>query len=104
MVRAIRLGKKPDADKPCPLLIEVSNKEKKKALFKNLSKLQGAPQKYRSISVQNDLTPKQREQEKLLREQAKKKEEEASGEIKFKVRGPPWDRMIVKVEAKKQKK
>ncbi len=104
MVRAIRLGKKPDADKPRPLLIEVSSDEKKRALFKNLSKLQGAPDEYRSISVQNDLTPKQREQEKLLRDQAKKQEGEASGEVKFKVRGPPWDRRIARIESKKQRK
>ncbi len=102
MIKAKRLGKRPDSDKPRPLLIELINDEKKKALFKNLSKLQKAPEKYKAISVQNDLTQKQREQEKHLREQAKKKEEEASGEAKFKVRGPPWDRRIVRVEVKKQ--
>ena len=101
MIRAIRLGKKPNADKPRPLLIEIINDDKKKALFKNLSKLQNAPEKYRSVSIQNDLTQKQREREKMMREEAKKKEQEASGEGKFKVRGPPWDRKIVKVEAKK---
>ncbi len=101
MLRAIRLGKKPNEDKPRPLLIEVSSDDKKKALFKNLSKLQNAPEKYQAVSVQNDLTKKQREQEKNLREEAKKKEEEASGEAKFKVRGPPWDRKIVKFPIKK---
>ena len=104
MIRAIRLGKKPIGNKHRPLLIELSGNssdEKKKALFKNLSKLQNAPEKYQAVSVQNDLTQKQREQEKLMREEAKKKEEEASGEVKFKVRGPPWDRRIVKVQTKK---
>ncbi len=104
MIKAIRLGKKPTGNKPRPLLIELNRdhgEEKKRALFKNLSKLQNAPDKYRAISVQNDLTKKQREQEKLLREEAKKKEEEASGETKFTVRGPPWDRKIVKTQAKK---
>ena len=103
MTRAIRLGKKPNGDKPRPLLIEVTSDEKKPALFKNLTKLQNAPEKYRSISVKNDLTPKQREQEKALREEAKKKEDEASGEAKFKVRGPPWDRRVVKIEERKKK-
>ncbi len=103
MIRAIRLGKKPNGDKPRPLLIEISSEPKKKALFKNLSKLQNAPEKYRSISIQNDLTQKQREREKIMREEAKKKEQEASGEVKFRVRGPPWDRRIVKIEAKKSK-
>ena len=101
MIRVKRLGKKPTTGKPRPLLIEVNSEDKKKALFKNLSKLQRAPEKYKSISVQNDLTPKQREQEKMLREEAKKKEEDASGEVKFRVRGPPWDRKIIRVEVKK---
>ncbi len=103
MTRAIRLGKKPNGDKPRPLLIELVSDEKKPALFKNLSKLQNAPDKYKSVSVKNDLTPKQRELEKNLREEAKKKEEEASGEAKFKVRGPPWDRRITKIETKQKK-
>ncbi len=100
MLKAKRLGKKSE-DKPRPLLIEVSNDEKKSVLFKNLSKLQNAPDKYKAVSVQNDLTQKQRAQEKILREEAKKKEQEASGEAKFKVRGPPWDRKIVKIQTKK---
>ncbi len=99
MVKVKRLGKKSE-DKPRPLLIEVSSDDKKAALFKNLSKLQDAPDKYRSVSVRNDLTKRQREQEKNLREEAKKKEEEASGEAQFKVRGPPWDRKIVKLPTK----
>ncbi len=102
MVRAKRLGKKPTTGMPRPLLIEVSSEDKKTALFRNLNKLQRAPEKYKSVSVQNDLTPKQRDQEKILREQAKKKEEDASGEAKFRVRGPPWDRKIIRVEMKKQ--
>ncbi len=101
MLKAKRLGKIPDDDKPRPLLIEVSSDEKKRALFKNLSKLQNAPDKYKTVSVRNDLTKKQREQEKTLREEAKKKEQEDSGEAKFKVRGPPWDRKIVKLPTKK---
>ncbi len=101
MIKAKRLGKKSN-DKPRPLLIELVSDEKKRALFQNLSKLQHAPDKYKSVSVQNDLTPKQRENEKKLREEAKKKEVEASGEAKFKVRGPPWARRIIKIEAKKR--
>ncbi len=71
-------------------------------LFKNLRLLQEAPEKYRSVSVKNDLTEKQRKREKELREEAKKKKAETSGEAAFKVRGPSWARKVVKVE--KQKK
>ncbi len=102
MIKAKRLGSKLQGDKPRPLLIELNSDEKKKALFMNLSKLKNAPAKYKSVSVQNDLTPKQRETEKLLREEAKKKEDEASGEAKFKVRGPPWNRRIIRVEIRKR--
>ncbi len=71
-------------------------------LFKNLNLLQNAPDKYQKMSVKNDLTEKQRKREKELREEAKKKENEASGEASFRVRGPPWARKIVKVDKPKK--
>ena len=97
-----RLGKKNDGGKPRPLLITLINEEKKKALFINLKKLQTAPDKYKKISVRHDLTPKQQENEKALREEAKKMEAELSGKEKCLVRGPPWARKIVKVPAQKK--
>ena len=102
MTQAKRLGK-PNADKSRPLLIQLctTSEEKKRMLFKNLRLLQEAPDKYKRVSVQHDLTEKQRKLEKDLREEAKKKEVEASGEVAFKVRGPPWARKIVKVEKPK---
>lgn len=96
ILSAIRLGKKQNDNKPRPLLIKMINEDKKKALFKNLKLLQTAPEKYRNVSVQNDLTTKQREEDKKLRDEAKKLENESSGNEKFKVRGPPWARRIVK--------
>ena len=101
MISARRLGKK--GSNPRPLLIQFANDEKKKMLFKNLKLLQNAPDKYRKMSVKNDLTEKQRKREKELREEAKKMENESSGESSFKVRGPPWARKIVKVEKKEKK-
>ncbi len=100
---AKRLGKKTDGSNPRPLLITLSNDEKKKALFMNLKKLQTAPDKYKKISVRHDLTPKQQEDEKALREEAKKMEAELSGKEKCLVRGPPWARKIVKVPAQNKK-
>ena len=100
---AKRLGKKTDGSNPRPLLITLSNDEKKKALFMNLKKLQTAPDKYQKISVRHDLTPKQQEEEKALREEAKKMEAELSGKEKCLVRGPPWARKIVKVPAQNKK-
>ncbi len=101
MISARRLGKQKD-DKPRPLLIQLSNPEKKVMLFKNLRLLQQAPEKYRQVSVQNDLTEKQRKKEKELREEAKKKEAESSGESVFKVRGPSWARKVIKVDKPKR--
>ncbi len=100
ITKAKRLGKKNNGGKPRPLLITINNEEKKTALFTNLKKLQSAPEKYKKISVQHDLTPKQRADEKALREEAKKMQAEMSGEGRFLVRGPPWARKIIKVDKK----
>ena len=95
--KVVRLGKKHE-NKPRPLLIQISSDDKKRMLFKNLRMLQEAPDKFKQVSVKHDLTEKQRKREKELREEAKKKEADTSGEATFKVRGPPWARKIVKVE------
>ena len=52
------------------------------------------------MSIQNDLTKKQRVKEKKLREEAKKMETESLGEDKYRVAGPPRARRIVKTNKK----
>ncbi len=100
VVKMIRLGKR-SANKPRPLLVEFKDEEKKRALMKNLVNLSTAPEPMRRISVQHDLTKKQRDEEKKMREEAKKMEsEDESGEWNYRIRGPPWARRIVKMKKK----
>jgi hypothetical protein len=47
-----------------------------------------------AVSVDHDMTPKEREETKAMVEEAKKKEESSSGKFIFRVRGPPWNRYI----------
>ena len=100
IVSAIRLGKRNANGRSRPLQIKLNSEEKKKALFKNLVHLKNAPDKFRNMSIQNDLTKKQRVKEKKLREEAKKMETESLGEDKYRVAGPPWARRIVKTNKK----
>ncbi len=100
VVKIVRLGK-PSPSKARPLLVEFKDEEKKRALMKNLVNLSNAPDAMRRISVQHDLTKKQRKEEKEMREEAKKMEsEDESGEYNYRIRGPPWAREIRKMKKK----
>ncbi len=98
VVKMIRLGKR-SPNKARPLLVEFRDEEKKRSLMQNLSNLSKAPNAMKKISVQHDLTKKQREEEKEMRERAKKMEaEDDSGEFNYRIRGPPWARRIIKMK------
>ena len=80
IVKIIRLGKK-EGDvagegraRTRPMLVVMRNVDTKERIFKSLSNLKGAEDKYRSLSIQHDQTKKQREEEKKLIEEAKAKE------------------------------
>ena len=92
VMSARRLGEKKD-DTDRPILIKLSNHSLKGNIFKNTGKL--ANTKYKDISIANDLTKMQREQNTKLRREAKQKEEnDKSGKYGYKVVGPPWARKI----------
>lgn len=107
IVRVIRLGKKVDNNnsegenthitRSRPLLITFSNESVKKTLFQNVSKLRDITGELAAVSVDHDMTPKEREETKAMVEEAKKKEESSSGKFIFRVRGPPWNRYIKKM-------
>lgn len=86
-----RLGKY-NKEKPYrPVLVQMLSVESKLVLFKNIHKIKKIP-KYEKVNVSNDLTKAEREQEKLLWEQAKKMQaEDVSGDFLYKVRGHPGD-------------
>ena len=64
------------AGKVRPLLISLQNSEIKKNLFKNLSKLQDAPEKLKKIQVSHDMTRTEREETKKMIQEARKQTEE----------------------------
>ena len=89
-----RLGKSGQGRvKPRPMIARFSNGEIKKDLFKNLRKLKGKHQ-YDDVRIAHDLTRSERNHEAALWMQAKNLESEGKG--KHLVRGPPWNRRVVK--------
>lgn len=105
-MKVIRLGKKGNDVKNSedrqemarrPLLVVLDNVETKRELFKNIAMLKKNP-KLDAIRLSNDMTKAERIKEKELWEEAKKRNEGMkSGEFRFKIRGPPWARKLVKI-------
>ena len=71
--------------------------EKTTQLFKNLWKLRDADAKFNCLRIQNDLTKEEREDEKKLVDKAKAEEASAGGNSRYRARGPPWARRVVKM-------
>ena len=59
----------------------------KKTLFQNVSKLRDITGELAAISVDHDMTPKEREETKAMVEEERRKEESSSGKFIFRVRG-----------------
>ena len=99
VIRTSRLGKKPEDKNESnrPLLVSLSNEHVKKNLFKNLSKLRDVTGYLAGLSVDHDMTPKEREETKTMQAEAKTKEEKSAGKFIYRVRGPPWNRYIKKM-------
>lgn len=101
----IRLGKRPDStnnnSKPRPVKVNMSNVSAKKDVLKKLHKLKQAETGsiYRKISVVHDMSREERETDKKLRAEAAKRNENNQGNERFVVRGPPWDRRVVRLAA-----
>ena len=59
------------------------------------------PEDTANIAVKHDMIPAEREADRELRKQAKEKTVQLNQKnIKFVVRGPPWEREIIKMELK----
>jgi hypothetical protein len=96
-----RLGKKREGVIR-PLLLKLDSVETKIKIFKQTRKLAKAPEKFKKIAIDHDLTPRQRETQRELRAKANRMEEEdTSGEYIYRVRGPPGA-MVVKRMAKRK--
>lgn len=97
-----RLGRKPtERSKPRPMRVIFEDEKSKGKLMSNLKNLNRADENLRKLSITHDLTQKEREQNKLKWEEAKEKNSNLqSGDENFKfiVKGPPWDRKVVKIK------
>ena len=99
IIRAERLGEKKD-DNPRPLLIELTTIDRTHLIMNKANRLRDS--EYKHISLTYDMTPKEREQQKKLVTEAKKKQEAEGGRWLYKVRGPPWAMKIIKKEGRKE--
>ena len=86
-----------------PMKVVFEDMKSKSKFMSNLSNLASASEDLRSLSVAQDMTPKERGINKMKLAEAKQKNEElASGDFKFVVRGPPWERKVMKVKVNLQ--
>ena len=99
ILETIRLGKTtPEKSKrPRPVLTLLKSIEKKQEIFRNLGKLKHS--KYKNIAMNDDMTQLERQQLKKMVDKAKELEKkEGKGQWIYRVRGPPWDRKIIKID------
>ncbi len=91
-----RIGKKQEGYTR-PVLIEFKLAEHKKALFRNIGKLRSVEDEtLKQVVLEHDMTKEERDELKKLRDEAKQREEQSSGNFKLRVRWPPWARYIKK--------
>ena len=101
IVKVTRIGKFDKEKRKRPLVVTLNTTDQKRSLMKNLKLLKDTEHSLGEYRVSNDLTRAERENETRLYKEAKQLEEQESGEFRFKVRGPPWNRRIVKVPKEK---
>ena len=100
--RIIRLGKAAE-DKERPLLITINEEIKKKEIFRNLNKIRDAGSPFNKVTITHDMTKKQKEELKIKMETAKEMEQKDNpDEYMYRVRGPPWNWYIKRIQKKMQ--
>ena len=104
VTRLGRRAKEEDNPTQRPMRI-IFEDEKSKGLFMgNLRNLRVADEKYKCLSIVHDMTQKERQLSKEKWEEAKEKNKDSeSGDFKYIVKGPPWERRVVRVKKDKRK-
>ena len=97
IIQAERLGEKKEGIAR-PLLVEFSTNDRTDLIMRKANRLRDSD--YDHISITYDMTPKEREQQKKLVVEAKKKQESEGGRWLYKVRGPPWAMKIIRKEGR----
>ena len=103
IVKVTRIGKRDEHSehKRRPMKVILKDSDSKRSIMRNLSKLKNADEKFKRVSVTNDLTTSEREAHKEKLEEAKAKNLEEKGPFKFVVRGPPWNPRVARIGTKK---
>ena len=99
--KVIRLGiKKQDPqENPRPLLVTLSTFEAKKAFLKHASKVKNSSdESLKNLTIQNDMTKRDREREYDLVQEKFAKNSEIEGNWRYVIRGPPGERTLVKIK------
>src|SRR6266516_4402150 len=93
-----RLGKwDPSNSTNRPLLIQFREKAIKNRVMESLSKLKGASDRLKNLSITNDMTKNERSECKRLVEEAKQKEsDDQQGEFIWRVRGLPGQLKLIR--------
>jgi hypothetical protein len=85
-----------------PMKVVFEDEKSKSVFMSNVRKFGTADEKFQSISIVHDMTTRERELNKEKVKQVKEKNEEnESRNYQYVVRGPPWERKVVKVKVKK---
>ena len=90
--KTVRLGRRKEdpQENPLPLVITFSTLTAKKELLKNASKIKQSPDVSLNVmTIQNDMSQKDREHERELVLKKFSKNAEAAGNCQYVVRGPP---------------
>lgn len=93
--KIIRLGKS-RMDKKRPILVKFTDSETKIELYRNIKKLRD-DDKFKEIQIKNDMTKLERDRELALYRESKNLTTTNNEGAKYRVRGPPWNRRIVKM-------
>ena len=85
-----------------PMKVVFEDEKSKSVFMSNVRKLGTADEKFKSISIVHDMTKRERELNKEKVKQVKEKNEEnESRNYQYVVRGPPWEKKVVKMKVKK---
>ena len=95
IVSIYRLGSKSDTDaKNRPILVKFVNTPLKLKLIKNDFHLKNTNY---SISIDRNIE-ESNSYKALLNQKKELEEEEVSGQLEFKIRGPPWDQKFIRIK------
>jgi hypothetical protein len=90
-----------DKTRPRPIKVMMKDAESRKTFLRNLPKLRHVQpnSKFAEVSVSQDMTRDERELHKSKVSEAKEKNEKEKGNFRHVVRGPPWNKRIVRLRA-----